>query len=271
MKKLYENCYFILHNVKNLSINFGPQHPAAHGVLRSSLFSLFGESVSNAILFDFQEPAPITFFGEYFLFFDFLFLFNNFLIIFFYGIFCIITYNKNLCEKDNNYNFYLNCCNLFALVSLFFQFFVFLFLDDSTNIEPIVDINLESNLDLIKQNKFPVSKTLIKQQFNWAKQHNDSLFLNRIKQQLHEDQIAKQLYSKEFFKFCYIRDVDENSLSVSYFNYLSRDQKLYWVDSPFFKNGSINPSELYYDPSELERNKKLYLHKNHCIKYDDTR
>ena len=124
---------------------------------------------------------------------------------------------------------------------------------------------MESNLDLKKQNKFPVSKTI--KQFNWSQEHNNS-FLNHINKLQHDDLIAKQLYSKEFFKFCYICDVDENNLSVSYFNYLSRDQKLFWVDSPFFKNGSINPSELYYDPSELERNKKLYLHKNHCIKYD---
>lgn len=35
--------------VKNLTLNFGPQHPAAHGVLRLVVY-LDGETVSGSIL-----------------------------------------------------------------------------------------------------------------------------------------------------------------------------------------------------------------------------
>jgi NADH dehydrogenase I D subunit len=50
MKKLNKVCYLKLkkeQHVKNFSINFGPQHPAAHGVLRLVL-ELSGESVLKA-------------------------------------------------------------------------------------------------------------------------------------------------------------------------------------------------------------------------------
>lgn len=39
-----EDCFFT--NIKNLTMNFGPQHPAAHGVLRL-VVSLDGEIVKN--------------------------------------------------------------------------------------------------------------------------------------------------------------------------------------------------------------------------------
>lgn len=36
--------YYYEYNLKNLNINFGPQHPAAHGVLRL-IISLIGEKI----------------------------------------------------------------------------------------------------------------------------------------------------------------------------------------------------------------------------------
>jgi len=36
------------HKVKNLTLNFGPQHPAAHGVLRLVLYSEVGWVISLA-------------------------------------------------------------------------------------------------------------------------------------------------------------------------------------------------------------------------------
>ena len=41
------------HNIRNFSINFGPQHPAAHGVLRLVL-ELDGEIVERVAIFGFR-------------------------------------------------------------------------------------------------------------------------------------------------------------------------------------------------------------------------
>src|SRR5262244_3765653 len=43
-------------NLRNFTINFGPQHPAAHGVLRLVL-ELDGEVVARVDLFFFKDPA----------------------------------------------------------------------------------------------------------------------------------------------------------------------------------------------------------------------
>lgn len=227
----------------------------------------------KAISYEFQDSeASMTFDGLY-LFCDVLFLLTTFFIIFFYSIFCIIAYNKKIFVKSNNFQFFIDCWFLLSLLLLAFELCIFFLLDDvpthSTKIEIIAETNLDADPLLKKHNKFPVSETI--KQLDLARQRHD-LLINQMNKFKQDELAAKECYSIEFFNFCSKFNLEKNISSVGLFNFVSYDQKLFWVESNFFKNGdTYKISELSYNPTEFENKKTLLLQQNkNCSVIYDT-